>query len=228
MKTLQWCDEIIVIDDNSTDDTVSLSKQSGAIVYAHSLANNFSEQRNFGLERVKGEWVLFIDADERVSEKLANEIQAVIRENNFAGFYLKRLDSMWGKILKHGEAGNMLLLRLANKNAGKWHGKVHEKWHVRGNIGKLNSPLMHYPHPTLTEFLQEINFYSTLRAEELYKQKISVPFWHIVAYPKGKFIQNYMFRLGFLDGVAGLVFALCMSLHSFLVRGKLWQLWQKK
>lgn len=228
LHSLQWCDEIIVIDDNSTDKTVSLSEKHNAKVYAHDLANNFSAQRNFGLEKAHGEWILFIDADERVSETLASEIQAVIREANFSGFYIPRLDSMWGKVLRHGETGNMRLLRLAKKNAGKWTGSVHETWYVSGNVSTLKHPLMHYPHQTLTEFLQEINFYTTLRAEELYKQRVPASFWQIIAYPKAKFLQNYIFKQGFRDGMPGIVFALCMSLHSFLVRGKLWQLWQKK
>lgn len=228
LKTLQWCDEVIIIDDASTDKTISIAKKLGAIVFMHRLQADFSQQRNFGLEKAKHDWVLFIDADERVSSVLVNEIQAVIREDNFSGFYIKRLDTMWGKSLWYGEVGNMQLLRLGKKNNGKWHGKVHEIWHISGNVSKLTNPLMHYPHPNLTKFLQEINFYTTLRAEELYKQKVTVPFWHIVAYPKMKFLQNYVFKQGFRDGMPGLVFALCMSLHSFLVRGKLWQLWQKK
>lgn len=228
LKKVQWCDEVIVIDDHSTDRTVSLAEKSGAKVYTHSLENNFSQQRNVGLEKAKGEWVLFVDADERVSGSLANEIQAMIIENNFDGFYIKREDTMWGKVLHHGEVGNIRLLRFAKKNKGKWYGNVHETWHVSGKVHTLQNALQHYPHTTISEFLQEINFYTTLRAKELYQQKVRVPWWHIIAYPKAKFIQNYVFRLGFLDGMPGIVLAFMMSLHSFLVRGKLWQLWQEK
>jgi glycosyltransferase involved in cell wall biosynthesis len=230
LKALQWCDEIIVVDDGSVDKTVILAKKLGAKVYEHNLSNNFSQQRNFGLEKAQNEWVLFVDADERVSPALAAEIQLRITnyELGHSGFYIQRLDSIWGKVLKHGETGNIKLLRLAKKDRGKWKGSVHETWDVKGEIGVLKNTLMHYPHQTLTEFLKEINFYTTLRAEELYKQKIPVSFLDIIIYPKAKFIQNYFFKLGFLDGNAGIVFALCMSFHSFLVRGKLWQLWQKK
>lgn len=228
LKTLEWCDEIIVVDDHSTDKTAFLAEKAGATVYTHALKNNFSQQRNLGLEKAKGNWILFVDADERVSGSLANEIQAMTIENNFDGFYLKREDTMWGKVLRHGEVGNIQLLRLAKKHKGKWHGTVHETWHISGKVGVLQNPLQHYPHPTITEFLQEINFYTSLRANELYQQNVRVSWWHIIAYPKAKFIQNYVFRLGFLDGMPGIILALLMSLHSFLVRGKLWQLWQEK
>lgn len=135
---------------------------------------------------------------------------------------------MWGKELRYGEMGNIKLLRLAKKNAGEWKGKVHEKWFVEGKIAQLQNPLTHFPHQSMTEFLQEINFYTGLRAKELYERGIKVPWWSIIVYPKGKFLINYFIKRGFLDGLEGFIFAIMMSFHSFLVRGKLWLLWQKK
>ena len=230
LASLQWCYEIIVIDDNSVDNTMAIANKLGAKVFNHSLDYNFAKQRNFGLEKAKGEWVLFVDADERVPTSLCDEIIQYANNpiNKCNGYYIKRVDTMWKKVLKHGETGNIRLLRLAKKEAGKWHGNVHEVWEVKGETTVLQNPILHYPHQTLTEFLQEINFYTTLRAEDLFKRKVKVAWWHIIAYPKAKFVQNYIFRLGILDGNAGIVFALCMCFHSFLVRGKLWQLWQKK
>lgn len=243
LDALKWCNEIIVIDDHSGDETVSLAKKLGANVYTHSLENNFAQQRNFGLSKATREWVLFVDADERVSPELSKEIESRITNHEsirqaqdpesiegsrINGFYIRRLDNLWGRILNHGETGNIKFVRLAKKNAGQWKGKVHERWEISGKIGELKQPLMHYPHQTLAEFLQEINFYTTLRAKELYQQNVQVHFWDIILYPKAKFIQNYLLKRGFLDGTAGIVFALCMSFHSFLVRAKLWQLWQKK
>ncbi len=226
---LSWCDEVIVIDDNSTDKTQEIARKMNAQVFAHSLNNDFSQQRNFGLEKAKGEWVLFVDADERVSSALWYEIMAHTNDpvNKHAGFYLKRTDVLWGKELRHGEIGTIKLLRLAKKDAGSWHGKVHEAWKIKGNTLVLNKPLLHYPHNTVETFLKEINFYTDLRAEELYKKKIKVFWWSIILYPKAKFLLNYILRRGYKDGLQGLVFALMMSFHSFLVRGKLWMLWQK-
>lgn len=229
LKSISWCDEIIVIDDNSEDRTVELAKKRGAKVYIHTLHNDFSAQRNFGLEKAKGEWVLFIDADEMVSSTLWYEIMQYTNNpvNEYAGFYMKRIDTIWRKELKHGEIGNIKLLRLAKKNAGIWKGKVHERWQISGKTLTLKNSLAHFPHPTIRAFLKEINIYSNLRAEELFKNKKTIHAPSIILYPLGKFIVNYLFRRGFLDGTQGLVFALMMSLHSFLVRGKLWFLWQK-
>lgn len=230
LEGLAFSSEIIIIDDNSSDRTVELAKKIKAKVYTRPLDNNFSSQRNFGLEKASGEWVLFIDADERVSSLLRDKIiQSTSQQiNQYDGFYLKRCDVMWGKKLEHGETASIKLLRLARKNSGQWEGKVHEVWKVKGRVGELRYPLLHYPHQTVTEFLEEINFYTDLRAQELYMQSIHVYWISIVLYPVGKFIYNYIIRLGFLDGLTGLVIAIMMSFHSFLTRGKLWLLWQKR
>src|SRR3972149_11239736 len=103
IKSLLWCSEIVVVDDYSDDKTVKLAKKLGAKVYQHSLDNDFSEQRNFGLLKAKGDWVLFVDADEVVSAKLQKEIIKSITQNKHVGFYIKRYDVWMGKVLKHGE-----------------------------------------------------------------------------------------------------------------------------
>ncbi len=226
IASLSFCSEIIVIDDNSSDNTVSLAKKLGAKVITHPLINDFSQQRNFALAHTTHEWVLFIDADERVSRKLQKEILEVTMQSKISGYYIKRIDFMWGKFLKHGETGDLYFLRLAKKNTGKWVGKVHETWVSTQPIKELSSVLFHYPHVDMQEFLREINFYSTLRSQELFEQKEKTNIVQIWIYPYGKFFINYIVKSGFLDGIPGLLFAVCMSFHSFLVRGKLWQLWE--
>lgn len=230
LERLSWCDELIVIDDNSTDKTVEIARKKGAKVITHSLDDDFSTARNFGLDQAKGEWVLFIDADERVSSALWYEIMQYTNSpsNEFVGFYLKRIDHMWGKKLNHGETGNIKLLRLAKKETGRWSGKVHESWDIKGKKSLLINSLLHYPHPTVKEFLKEINYYTDIKAKELYNKKTRVSWWSIILFPKAKFILNYFIKLGFRDKLPGLVFAILMSFHSFLVRGKLWLLWQKE
>lgn len=230
VKSVAFCDEILVINDNSTDGTIdainNLANRKIKVI-SHSLNNNFSQARNFGLEKAQNEWVLFIDADEKISEALAFEVSNVIYnwgnkvENEYSGFYIRRFDHIWGKNLRYGESG-IKLIRLAKKNAGKWTNKVHEKWQIKGKVGILKNPLIHYPHQTVAEFLKDINFYTNIRTEELYTKNTRVYWWSIVFYPMNKFIVNYFLKRGFLDGIHGLIFAIIMSFHSFLVRGKLW------
>lgn len=229
LDSLSWCDEKIVIDDMSEDKTVELAEKSGVRVFVHKLTN-FSDQRNYGLDKARGDWILFLDADERVSSALCFEMIQQINEplSNVAGFSFKRIDIIWGRQLMHGETGHMSLLRLARKNAGKWTGAVHEKWNIKGKTMLLKNPLYHYPHQSVKDFMREINRYTDLRAEELFKMNKKANWPTIILYPKAKFFLNYFIRLGFLDGMPGLVTALMMSFHSFLVRGKLWLLWDRK
>jgi glycosyltransferase involved in cell wall biosynthesis len=230
IQSVLWCDEIVVIDDHSNDTTVALAKNAGALVYFHDVAGDFAAQRNFALQKARGEWVLFIDADERVSEALQAEIKTVIssRRNRYAGYFLRRTDYLWGKALKHGETAGVKILRLGRKEAGVWSGAVHEVWKIQGHRGELTEVLQHYPHQSVKEFLSEINYYTDLRAHELYKQKVKSSWWSILLFTKGKFFQNYVLKLGILDGIPGIISAVMMSFHSFLVRSKLWLLWQKR
>lgn len=227
LEDLSFCDEIIVVDDNSSDRTVEIAKRMSARVLIHGLDNDFSKQRNFALENVRNGWVLFVDADERVSRVLAKEIEYVTTEDKKDGFFIKRYDTIWGKTLRHGELSDLKLLRLGKVNKGRWEGNVHEKWLVNGRTSTLKNFLNHYPHQTIEAFLREINYYTDLKAKELHKNGVIVKWYSIFLYPKGKFLLNYFIKLGFLDGVEGFIFAVLMSFHSFLVRGKLWILNQK-
>ena len=225
LKSLAFVDQIIVVDDESNDTTVSIAKSHKAVVVSHPLHDDFAEQRNIGLLQAKGDWVLYVDSDEVVSPALASEIVEVSRAtSDVKGYMVKREDMMWGKVLRHGETENVKLLRLARRDAGTWIRPVHEEWKVHGLLGNLSYPLLHTPHPNVSKFLESVGRYSTINAHYLYKQKTNVSVWHIIAYPVAKFFINYIVRMGFLDGTPGIVLALMMSFHSFLVRSKLWLL----
>lgn len=227
LESVGWCDEIIVVDDNSTDNTVDIAKKSGASVYIRALNDDFAAQRNFGLSKVKNDWVLFVDSDEIVTPELAQEMKLKARED-ISGYYLRREDYMWGRQLKYGELGSVRLLRFAKKTAGKWVRPVHEVWQIMGTTETLEHSLLHYPHPDVAQFIEEINRYSTLNAKHFYDQGVRANIFQIVAYPTAKFFVNYVWRLGFLDGTPGAIVAVLMSLHSFLTRAKLYLLARKK
>jgi len=231
LDSVRFADEIIVIDDYSTDKTVKIAKKRGAKVFKRRLKGDFSAQRNFGLKKAKGDWVLFVDSDERISAALAAEIQPPATSHQppvFSGFFIKRKDKFLGKWLKHGETASVRLLRLAKKGSGKWEGRVHEVWKIKGKIGKLKNPILHDHTISVSSFIKRLDCYSTLRTKELFKKGIKEGFWKVFVYPLAKFFLNYFWRFGFLDGYPGLVMALLMSYHSLLVRTKLRALWKKK
>jgi len=235
LKSLDFCDEIIIVDDYSEDKTQEIIKRinSSCKIFQRKLNNDFAGQRNFGLNKADNEWILFIDADEEVDQELKSEIVSlfhnpIVEENSF---YLRRRDYFWDQELKYGEVKQVRdsgIVRLVRKNSGTWMGNVHEVFHTAKNTQHLKYFLNHYPHPTLKEFISDINRYSDIRAEELFNRGTGTNVFEIVLFPLGKFIYNYFFNLGFLDGPAGFSYAFMMSFHSFLVRSKLYQLINKK
>lgn len=228
LKSLSWADEIIVIDDHSTDKTVKIAKKYTNKVFGRSLNKDFAKQRNFGLEKASSDWVLFIDPDEKVNKKLAVEIQETIKRNTFEAFYFKRRDFFLGRWLNFGETSSVRLLRLAKKDAGEWVRPVHEVWKVEKKSGELIEPLSHYSHPNLEEFFEKINTNSSIDAEHYFKEGKRFSLFEMLFFPPAKFFKNYILALGFLDGLPGLVMAVMMSLNSFLIRAKLWELWKSK
>ena len=195
--------------------------------------SDFSEVRNRALDRAKEEWVMFLDSDEEVSNELKEEIKAFINKNynnyknyNISGIYLKRWDRFLGRWLEYGETANVSLLRLARKDAGHWIRPVHEVWKIKGETGEFKNPLLHYSHDSVEEMVEKIDIYSGIEAEYRSKKQVNrlsgyQVITEMILFPVGKFIQNYILRLGFLDGMAGLIHAGMMSFHSFLVRAKL-------
>lgn len=228
LKSLDFCDEVIVVDDYSTDGTLKKIKKHK--IFQRKLNNDFASQRNFGLSKANNDWVLFVDADEEVGEELKNEIRSNVltfQRFNVVACFIRRRDYFWGQELKYGEVRKVRqtgLIRLVRKNSGKWIGTVHEEFHTTKNVGQLDGFLNHYPHQTIKEFINDVNRYSTIRTEELFNQGKKTNVFEIIFFPIGKFIYNYFFNLGFLDGAAGFTYAFMMSFHSFLVRAKLYQL----
>lgn len=223
LEQLDFADELIIVDDNSTDRTVDLAKGYTSKIFQHPLDGNFASQRNFALDKAKGDWVLFVDSDEFITQKLKEEIIRALNKSHSA-YFVKRTDVIWGQKILHGEAGKTKLVRFAKRNTGKWHGKVHEVWRVSGTKGEFESELLHSPHQSVSEFVSEIDSYSTLRAAELKEKGIKTSVVQIVLFPVGKFIVGYFVKGGYKDGLPGFLYALIMSFHSFLVRSKLYLL----
>jgi len=227
IKSIDFCDEIVVIDDFSSDKTISIAESLGAKVFQRKLDSDFSKQRNFGLEKANSDWIIYIDSDEVVSEELKKEIKNVlIEDNNLTSYRLRRRDYFWNTEMRFGEtaqARNQGVIRLIKKGRNRWFGSVHEKYIASDQIGQLNGFVNHYPHQTVNEFINSVNFYSTLRAKELFKEGKKANIFQLIFYPFGKFIYNYILKRGFLDGYSGFVYCFMMSFHSFLVRAKLLQ-----
>jgi glycosyltransferase involved in cell wall biosynthesis len=237
LRSLDFVDEIIIIDDYSEDKTLEKVRKLKGVkslkVFERKLKGDFAGQRNYAMSKASCDWILFIDADEEMTKELKKEIISLdsrLRGNDSAVYYIKRRDFWWGKELKFGEIKKVRekgLIRFVKKDFGRWMGNVHEVFYTAKSTSTLNGFLNHYPHPTIKEFIQDINKYSSLRAKELYYHGKSVHIFEIIFPPFFKFILNYCIYLGFLDGPVGFTYAFMMSFHSFLVRAKLYQLSRK-
>ena len=223
LRSIDFCDEIIVIDDNSEDKTGKIAQKLGAKVYKRNLEGDYASQRNFGLQKAKGDWVFFLDTDEIVSENLKKIILGdKLKCTNYNGFFIKRRDIFLGKELKHGESGNIKLLRFARKNAGKWKRKVHEYWDIKKGLGYMKGEIIHYPHKNLHIFIDKISHYSKIHYKENEREGKRSNILKIIFYPSGKFLYNYFWKLAIFDGVHGFVISILMSFHSFISWSGLW------
>ncbi len=216
-----FCDEVVAVNDQSTDNTLKILKKLKVKILNNKMVN-YAGQRNFAIEKIKSSWILFVDADEVVSKELGASIQEQVKKNDANGYLVHRVDYIWNHKFKYGDVGNVWLLRLARRGAGVWRGAVHETWVVDGRIDKLEGELSHYPHQTVVEFLKHINNYSTLKANEFYKNGRKTDIFEIIFGPIWRFKYLYFLKLGLLDGTAGFVHAMLMSFYVFLVAGKLY------
>ncbi len=226
IKSVPFSEEVLVVDDRSTDRTSAIAMGAGARVLPLPVNAHFADARNRAESAASGDWILHIDADEVVTPELAASIRNAVDDNSTQlAFAVRRSDFFWGTELKHGEtrsARTKGIIRLHKKGVGKWHGMVHETFKPTITIGRLDGYLHHHPHRNVEEFLKSINEYSSIRAEELRNQNKSITFLQMLIYPPVKFIYSYFWNAGFLDGPAGFAYSFFMSFHSFLVRAKVY------
>lgn len=183
-----------------------MSKNSFEIITLEkSNLTDFAKERNNLLKKAKSEWVLFLDSDEKLTKDLRNEILEVINSGSGKdGYYLFRKNYFVGQYV-----GTDNILRLAKKDAGKWKRKVHETWKVNGNVGQLQSPLIHNTADTVFEMVEKINRYSLLHSEANREEGKKASLFNIVFYPKLKFFQSLIMG-------RGTVFSILQAFHSFL------------
>ena len=232
LKKCHAVNEIIVVDDYSTDQTTAIAKKLASKyrkvkVFSRKLDQNFASQRNFAISKTTNNWILWLDADEKPSQKLIRFFNH-FDKNKYKAYSFKRQDIFLNHTLKHGENASLNFTRLFSKNYGSFFGRVHEVWKTKRITKNTNLIIYHYSHPTVKSLIQKINFYTDIRAKELFDQGIKTNMFQIIFYPIGKFFQNYFFRLGFLDGTPGIIMSLCMSFHVFLNKAKLWHLFKQQ
>lgn len=230
LKSITWCDEIVVIDSGSTDGTIDLCKKYTDKIIIRSWPG-YVEQKKFGLEQCQSEWVINLDADEVVSDELKDEILLILEDNNqtINGYYLPRVVFYLGKWWRKGGWYPEYRLRLCRKSATQWGGHdPHEKTIVSGETKKLKGELQHYTYGDITHQIRTLNSYSTQAAHTLFERGKRVNKIKIFLNPALRFIKFYFFKKGFLEGFPGLIVAFLEAYYVFLKYIKLWELEKNK
>lgn len=228
LESVTWCDEIILVDSESTDKTVEIAKEFTDKIFIKKW-EGFAPQKRYSLEQASNEWVISIDADERVSPELKNEIERILEGNSqFDGFKIPRENYFLGKAIKSCGWYPDYQLRLFKTSKTKvTERKVHEGFIVDGEVGKLDNVLIHYTHQKISETINKINHYSTLEAEEKFGEKKVKPL-QILTHPIAAFLNHFISRKGYKDGVYGLMISIIHAMTNMLTYMKLWEMQNQK
>lgn len=208
IKSVDFADEVVVIDSGSTDKTAEIARALGAKVVFHPMNEGFAAQRNFALTCTDADWVLYLDADERITPELAEEIKIIIKNPNKAAYAVPRKFMMYGKWVKSGGLYPDYTLRLFPKEAELvWQGSIHESAMVKTEKKNFKNALLHYGFRGWEPHLNKDNKYTSMLAEKLYKEGKRSSAAKIVVHPLWAFIRMFFIYGGFRDGLLGLILA---------------------
>lgn len=228
LASVEWAAERMVLDSFSTDETAALAAQQGAFVFQHPFLN-YSDQRNRALELAGTEWVFFVDADERATLELGEEIRSVIVERPEVGWWVPRRNYIFGKWIRHAGWYPDYQLRLLRRDKARYDPtrKVHEFATLDGEAGHLRNTLTHYNYRTIRQFLEKQEVYTDLEAEILYDQHIRPKWRNFVLQPTREFWRRYVTLQGYRDGAHGLLLSLLMAYFNGVTYYRLRQLWKR-
>ncbi len=239
LDSVSFCDEIIVVDNGSEDRTVDVAKRMGATVFSFK-SNDFSKMRNYGLSKAKGTWILYVDADERVTELLRDNIKYQIssirqaqdkniKNRNIAAFKIQRKNFYLGSEEKNEWPYIERLERLFKKESlMRWKGELHETPLIEGEMGQLNGFLLHYTHRDLTSMLEKTIKWSQIEAELRFKAgHPKMTWWRFPRVMLTTFFTYYCRQRGWKKGTVGLVESIYQSFSMFITYARLWEMQNK-
>lgn len=226
LESVRWANEIVVVDSQSEDKTVELARRYTQKVYVKPW-KGYAALKNFALQQCAGDWILWLDADERLTEVLSEEIQGLLRQGviGVVGFEISRKAFFLGKWIRHCGWYPGYVVRLFRRESGQWSDtKVHEHLELKGNVGRLNADLLHYTDPNLWHYFEKFNRYTTLASEELTAKGERFRLSQLTVRPAWLFLRMYFVKFGFLDGLQGFILCVLSSCYVFTKYAKLWEL----
>ena len=225
LESLSWADEIIVVDSESTDDTVAIARKFTDRVLVRPWPG-YIAQKNFAAEQARHDWIFSLDADERVTPPLADEIkQRLSTPPAVSGYRVPRVTFHLGRWLRSTDWYPDYQLRLYDRRRARWAGKyVHESVKADGPVEDLRNELQHYAYRDLAHHFQTMDRYTTLAARQMFEEGRRAGFFDLMVHPPAAFVRNYVLRGGFKDGVPGLIVSAMNARYVGLKFAKLWEL----
>ena len=228
LESLSFADEIIVVDSGSEDNTKKIAERFTEKIYVTEW-KGYGGTKQYALERVGGDWVLWVDADERVPAELAQEILNVVAENSLSGYRMPRKAFFLGRWIRYGGWYPGYVIRLFQREKGRFgEERVHERLIVDGPIGKLNEPLLHYTDDSIHHYFDKFNAYTTLAAQDLVDKSKRASLLDLLFRPIHMFLRMYVLRVGYLDGREGFLLAVFSAHYVFTKYAKLWELKRRR
>jgi len=226
LASVAWADEILVVDSGSTDRTVAIARERGARVIAREWPG-YVAQKNFALEQAATDWVLCLDADERVSPRLAEQIRGAVAAapGSIAGYRMARKTFYLGRWILHGGWYPDWKVRLVRRGRARWGGiDPHDRLEPEGPVGTLAGDLEHRTYRDITDHLLTIDRFTSVAAGELHARGRGGALAGMLLNAPAKFVKMYLLKAGFLDGLPGFIVAVLGSYYVFLKYAKLWEL----
>ncbi|HKV98586.1 MAG TPA: glycosyltransferase family 2 protein [Vicinamibacterales bacterium] len=223
LASVAWADEVLVVDCGSTDRTVEIARNTGARVIVKDWPG-YGAQKNFAAAEAAHDWILSVDADERVTPELATEIRARLAgQVSAAGFRIPRVTFHLGRWIRTTDWYPDYQLRLYDRRRARWkERRVHESVTADGPVEQFANDLQHYAYRDITHHHQTMDRYTTLAAEDMYASGRRAGFVDVALHPPAAFLRNYVLRRGFMDGVPGFIISTMNAHYVFLKFAKLW------
>jgi glycosyltransferase involved in cell wall biosynthesis len=229
LESVKWADEIIIVDDHSTDATVEMAKQYTNKIFFNDSKGSFHDNKNLGLEKATGDWILSLDADEIIPPELAEEINQAIKSSQYAGYYLNRKNYFLGKWIRGCYWYPDYIIRLFKKGTTQWPTDIHKVPRIEeGKVGKLQTPFIHYSYYSLNQYFEKFNQYTSRVAAEEYSRGYRISWKNLtlcfLLKPLYFFLMKYFLKLGIRDGFRGFFISFSSALTVFVSYAKLWEM----
>lgn len=227
LESLWFADEIVILDSHSTDATMQIATQNDKVTFFQRKFDNFSAQKNAAIRKASHDWIVFFDPDEEITKPLAQEILTVLENPKANAYYLSREFYFMGKQIKFSGIGKDQVVRVFHKDYCRYNDNlVHEVLEVKGATTKLKNKLPHHTYTTFDDYTKKQHRYSALQAQMLYKKEVKPNAYHFFIRPWYRFVKQYFFELGFLDGREGFILAYVNAFAVFKRYVNLWLLYR--